>query len=268
MCVTFLCLIITKLIMLESLHEIVTDLKIVPWQILTEGSSNTGIMSTSYSSMFPNNELCSSSLRDIVPPICLKKLSRSPRDIFEKKAEMEKSSIKVDRAFSDTLLPLDEVLENEIRLKLMYLDIIRKQKQDKNYLSTSEVDKLVEFMNKLDYDKKQAFHVIALRDYKITILEHQLEELRRAVLDVKTHADTEVEDHRRVTQILKDELRICREQLTGHFPEISANTLTCSRFNPKLDVSGQVLELCQGVYGSEWVVDMLKTRDIASSKLV
>ena len=205
-------------------------------------------------------------LRDTDPPISLRRLSRSPRDILEKKAKLENGTTVESQNATYNLSP-DEVLEIEIKLKLMYLDIIRKLKKDEKYLSAFEVDKVVKLLNNLNDELKEAIHLVAMKDYKISFLEHQRDVLHRALLDAKMVAATEKDDCQRTTQILKDELRACRDQLNGH-NSVTSNTITCSKFNSLFNVPGQVSELCQGIHGSQWVVDMLKTGDLAASRLV
>jgi len=206
-------------------------------------------------------------LRDTDPPISLRRLSRSPRGILEKKAELEKGITIEGQNAPNNLLSQDEVLEIEIKLKLMYLDIIRKLKNDEKYLSAFELEKVVQLLNKLNDEKRKADYLVAMRDHKISILEYQRDILHIALLDAKMNADSEIGDRRRRTQTLKDDLRVCRDQLNGH-DFVPSDTITCSRFNSLFNVPGQVFELCQGYHGSQWVVDKLKTGDLAASRLV
>jgi len=205
--------------------------------------------------------------RDTDPPISLRRLSRSPRDIFEKKAELEKGKTIEGQNATNNLSSQDEVFETEIKLKLMYLDIIRKLKKDAKYLYAFEVDKVVKLLNKLNEEKRKADHLIAMRDYKISKLEYQRDVLHRALLDAKMIVATEIDDRQRTTQTLEDELRAYRDQLSGH-NSVTSDTITCSRFNSLFNVPGQVSELCQGYHGSQWVVDMLKSGGLAASRLV
>jgi len=224
-------------------------------------------MRLSCSSLFSSSDevVFGTYFRDTDPPISLRRLSRSPRDIFEKKAELEKGKTIEGQNATNNLSSQDEVFETEIKLKLMYLDIIRKLKKDAKYLYAFEVDKVVKLLNKLNEEKRKADHLIAMRDYKISKLEYQRDVLHRALLDAQMIVATEIDNRQRTTQILEDVLRACRDQGPN---SVVSDTITCSIFNSLFNVPGQVFELCQGYHGSQWVVDKLKTGDLAASRLV
>jgi len=194
-------------------------------------------------------------------PFSLRMLSRSPREILEKKAEM----VKVGKA--DTANVDEQAVENEIRVKLFYLEMIRRLKEGSGVRKAEEVSTLVLGIKDMKDKIEQAKTLIKSGEEQQEMMMWQVVEARQELANQKMAMSDSMEVQARTVKNCQAMLMTYQTQLASAqarlaTPEVGVDIAgqaasSCTQFSSLFCLSGQVDQLCGGEQGSKWVVDRL-----------
>jgi len=193
-------------------------------------------------------------------PFSLRMLSRSPREILEKKAEM----VEVGKA--DTAKVDEQAVENEIRVKLFYLEMIRRLKEGSGVRKAEEVSTLVLGIKDMKDKIEQAKTLIKSGEEQQEMMMWQVVEARRELANQKMAMADSMEVQNRTVKNCQAMLMTYQTQMASaqarlSTPEvgvdIAGQATSCTQFSSLFCLSGQVDQLCGGEQGSKWVVDRL-----------
>eukprot|EP00092_Neocalanus_flemingeri_P024077 GFUD01026118.1.p1 GENE.GFUD01026118.1~~GFUD01026118.1.p1 ORF type:complete len:355 (+),score=173.77 GFUD01026118.1:245-1309(+) len=205
-------------------------------------------------------------------PFGLRLLTRSPREILEKKAEMERET----KSGVEDLVEEDGIemeVEGEIRLKLFYLGMIHRMREGESLCQSGEVNTLVLRMKDMEVKMEQARRLIRVEEEQQEKLEWEVVEARQKLASLKMDLTCSKETQARTVSYCQARLVSCQAQLadaqarhqsqagrhTAGLPVsgMTGQATSCTQFSNLFSLSGQLAQLCRGEQGSKWVVDRL-----------
>jgi len=198
-------------------------------------------------------------------PFQLRLQTRSPKEILEKKAKLSRGA--------KTSAAKANIIENEIKVKLFYLDIISKLRDGESLCNAEEVAPLV---LRLDETKKKIHTANTMLKTSVEeqkVLQWQVVEAEQKLANVERDLHSSREMYSMLENFYTSSLLPYKNQMKSSKTKLSpVRTTQATMFSNLFCVSGQLVQLCIGEHGSRWVVDRLvegvqAERDLVWSEL-
>jgi len=203
-------------------------------------------------------------------PFHLRLQTRSPKEILEKKAKMDRGT---KTRFEVTSAAKANIVENEIKMKLFYLDIISKLRDGESLCNAEEVAPLV---LRLEETKKKILTAKMMLKNSVEeqkVLQWQVVEAEQKLANVERDLHSSREMYSMLENFYTSSLLPYKNQMKSSKTKLSpVRTTQATMFSNLFCVSGQLVQLCIGEHGSRWVVDRLvegvqAERDLVWSEL-
>lgn len=198
-------------------------------------------------------------------PIGLKMHTRSPREILEKKAEMERDGKASVKKVDENDNGDEAVVEGEIRMKLFYLNMIHQLREGGSLGQPDEVTTLVLRIKDTEKKVEEAKRLIKLGEeqekdleWLVTMAKHKQASLEMVLISSKEiQARTVLNWQARLiscqTQLVDAQARLQSPPVPG----VTGQATSCTQFSNLFCLSGQLAQMCKGEQGSKWIVDRL-----------
>ena len=156
-------------------------------------------------------------------------------------------------------------MENEIRVKLFYLEMIRKLKEGSDVRNADEVSTLVLGIKDMKDKIEQAKILMKSGEEQQEMMLWQVVEARQELANQKIAMSDSKEVQARTVMncqavLVTYQTQLAFAQARLYKPEvgrIAGQATSCTQFSSLFCLSGQVGQLCGGDQGSKWVVDRL-----------
>ena len=195
-------------------------------------------------------------------PFPLRVLSRSPNDILEKKAEMNKMYMKNVEDANE----MHNSIEKEVDEKLYYLEKIQRLKEGRGPYYQKDEYVLLTKLQDLEQKKETAWRIIKKGEEELAELKLQQLVAQQNLISLKMSRTSNKQLHVHTENQLQAKLVSLQSQLyqkknkQSQNPDQDVKSVqpgTCVQFSNLFCLSGQLQQICMGEMGSKWVVDRL-----------